>query len=37
MMLVRKQCLKCREIKQFLIGTEREEQSICGDCWNWEE
>jgi hypothetical protein len=37
MMLVVKECKKCKKNKQFVVGTPREEQSICGDCWNWEE
>lgn len=33
---VEKECVKCHKKRRFMKGTPREEQSICGNCWEWE-
>jgi len=33
--LYEKRCLVCQNIRQFQAGTERDRQSICGNCWVW--
>lgn len=35
MNFIKKECKKCKQIKKFLQGTERDKLSICGDCWDW--
>ena len=29
------ECRKCHKTRKFMIGTEREKQRICGECWDW--
>ena len=36
MPFTKKLCKECREIRKFLVGSERDKQDICGDCWDWE-
>ena len=33
--LVTKECTKCHKMRKFLVGTPRDEKSICGNCWDW--
>ena len=35
MQFISKICIKCGNVKKFLVGTERDLKSICGDCWDW--
>jgi len=35
MALVVKECVKCNQKRKFALGTERDKQSICGECWDW--
>lgn len=30
-----KLCLVCKNIRRFQKGTERDRQSVCGNCWVW--
>lgn len=30
-----KRCLVCGNIRKFQAGTERDKQSVCGNCWVW--
>jgi RNase P subunit RPR2 len=30
-----KTCIKCGSKRKFLIGSERDKQGICGECWDW--
>jgi hypothetical protein len=34
--LVQKICRVCGNKRKFLKGSERDKQSVCGNCWNWE-
>ena len=31
-----KKCKKCGNMRKFLVGTPRDKESICGNCWDWE-
>ena len=33
---VTKKCKKCGLMRKFLKGTPRDKESICGECWDWE-
>ena len=33
--LYKKKCRVCENVKTFKAGTERDKQSICGNCWDW--
>ena len=32
----KKRCRVCHHMRTFMSGTERDVQSICGNCWNWQ-
>lgn len=33
--IYQKRCLVCGNIRKFMKGTERDRQSVCGNCWVW--
>ncbi len=33
--LYEKECLVCHNKRKFIAGTERDRQSVCGNCWVW--
>ena len=33
--MYQKRCLVCNKIRTFQKGTERDRQSVCGNCWVW--
>lgn len=33
--LYKKRCLICNNVRSFQKGTERDRQSVCGNCWVW--
>jgi len=33
--LIKKKCSKCGNIRKFVKGTPRDKQNICGNCWDW--
>ena len=33
--LYKKRCLICDNVRSFQKGTERDKQSVCGNCWKW--
>lgn len=35
MILIKKECSKCGNIKKFVQGTPRDKEATCGDCWDW--
>lgn len=34
--IIEKECIICKKKRRFLVGSEREQESICGECWDWE-
>ena len=32
---LKKECIKCKNIRVFAKGTPRDETGICGNCWEW--
>lgn len=34
--LIKKKCFHCGLQRKFVKGTPRDAQSICGNCWDWE-
>ena len=30
-----KECRVCKKQRKFYAGTERDRQSVCGNCWVW--
>ena len=34
--LIKKKCIKCGNLRKFLIGTRRDKENICGECWDWK-
>jgi len=35
MEFVKKNCKVCHNERKFLVDSQRDKQSICGNCWNW--
>ena len=35
MEIIKKTCRICLSVRKFVAGSERDNQSICGECWNW--
>jgi len=33
--IYQKRCKVCQNLRKFQKGTERDKQSICGNCWEW--
>lgn len=33
--IYKKQCRVCHLSRKFYAGTERDRQSVCGNCWVW--
>lgn len=31
--IYQKTCKKCKNLRKFMKGTERDKQDICGNCW----
>ena len=36
-MFKKKICKECKKERKFFIGSERDKQDICGECWDWED
>jgi hypothetical protein len=36
MNIIKKKCKVCGNIRKFVVGTPRDEEDICGNCWDWE-
>lgn len=30
-----KDCVKCKKERKFMVGSERDKNNICGNCWDW--
>ena len=35
--IIIKECVKCNCKRKFAVGSERDETSICGECWDWKQ
>ena len=35
--LIEKVCSKCKNVRKFVVGTDRDKKNICGNCWDWEK
>lgn len=33
--IYKKECRVCKNIRSFYAGSERDRQSVCGNCWVW--
>lgn len=33
--IYKKECRVCKKQRKFYAGTERDRQSVCGNCWVW--
>lgn len=34
-LIYEKRCRVCQNVRKFQAGTDRDFQSVCGNCWNW--
>jgi len=34
--IIEKKCKICGNMRKFCTGTPRDKESICGNCWDWE-
>ena len=37
MILIKKKCGKCGNLRKFLKDTPRDKENTCGDCWDWRK
>jgi len=36
MIFITKMCIRCNLVRKFVKDTQRDKESVCGNCWDWE-
>jgi len=34
--IIKKKCKECENIRKFVKDSARDQEDICGNCWDWE-